>query len=108
MSRMTVEEEIAAIKKELIRLEPIITDLYNRLSAIDAVRHKISLAYSTAWSRRDRIDRRLFALQRKIKVCKPCGERKPTVPKSIDTMLASLTPAQKEALRIILLKGEVK
>ncbi len=100
MPRMTATDEIAHLRAEQARLAPIVATYAAELAALDALRHKISLAYSEAWRKKERIERRLFELERRIKICKPAtGEAKPASTKTAaKDLLKSLTPAQVQAL----------
>jgi hypothetical protein len=103
MPRMTATEEVTALRAEHNRLTVIVEEAGARLIELDAARKPISERFSTAWTRRDNIERRLFLLERKVKQCAPVkGERAPKKEKDVSALLAQLTPAQMQMLRDML------
>ena len=105
MPRQSAVDEITALRTEHARLTVIVEENGTILMQMDAARKPISEKFSTAWTRRDNIERRFFLLERKIMVIKPAGERKPAKEKNVEEMMAKLTPAQMAVLRAILEKG---
>lgn len=104
MPRLTAAQELAAAKAEAERLTEECVRLSEELIAIDKKRHPISLAFSEAWQRRDRCNRRIMELERKVKVCKPSkGESHPaSKKKEAAAILAALKPAELQALLKVL------
>jgi hypothetical protein len=106
MPRQSAEDEITALRTEHERLTPIIEAHAATLIEMDAARKPISDAFSTAWARRDNIERRLFFLERKIKVITPRkGENYKPKEKDASALIKKLTPAQLERLKAILTAG---
>ena len=99
------QEELDAIKAELEGLIPRTAAYADRLVAIDTIRHKVSTLYSNCWNRQNQLERRYFELSGKIKQVKACGPRKISTSKAAAEILKALTPAQLEALKLILSKG---
>jgi hypothetical protein len=108
MPRMTAREELQRLHEQHAELTERVNYLGRECDALDRTRRKLGVRFTEVWTRRNWIERRIMLLERKITQCAPAKERAPRKEMDASALIAKLSPAERQALVLILQKGITK
>lgn len=100
-----IQEEIRSLRAEQQRLTPLVEAYGKQLDEMEYAKRQVGLTFTTLWVQRNKVERRLLELEKRVKYLKPSGEERKAkkLEVAIETLITGLSP-EKLALLMALVK----